>query len=171
MGKIFGGFLLIFFEFNLTMGNSVIGLLPDFIGYLCIVAGLCDVVTDGAYYKKARPFAVVMSVYTAVVYVLNLVGIGGKWWILSVITTAAALFISYLIVKGLKDSEQSHRAQLSSKGIYVCWVIMAVFQVLMILALWIPVFILLMIPNFLASVVFLVMFFQACKVYVTIPGK
>lgn len=171
MGKIFGGFLLIFFEFNLTIGNCVIGLLPDFVGYLCIVAGLCDVVSDGTCFRKARSFAVVMSIYTAVAYVLNLVGISGEWWILSVATTLGSLFVSYLIVKGLKESEQTHHAQLSSKSIFICWVIMAVFQLLMILALWLPVLVLLMIPNFLATIVFLVMFFQACKVYSTIPGK
>ena len=175
MSKIFGGFLLIFLEYNITKGNIVLGLLPDFVGYLCIVAGLCDVVTDGTYFRKARLFAILMSFYSAVVYILNLVGIAGKWqilsWTLSIITTLATLGISYLIVKGLKEAEQKYKAKLSSKSIFICWVIMAAFQLLTILALWVPVLVLMVVPNFLATIVFLVMFFQACKVYGTIPGK
>ena len=175
MSKIFGGFLLIFLEYNITKGNIVLGLLPDFVGYICIVAGLCDVVTDGAYFRKARLLAIILSFYSAVVYVLNLLGIAGKWqilsWALSIITTLATLGISYLIVKGLPEAEQKYNAKLSSKSIRICWMIMAVFQVVMILALWVPVLVLLMVPNFLATIVFLVMFFQACKVYGTIPGK
>ena len=175
MSKIFGGFLLIFFEYNLTKGNIVLGLLPDFVGYLCIVAGLCEVVSDGIHFRKARLFAIVMSFGSAVTYILNLVGIAGKWqilsWTLSIITTLATLAISYLIVKGLPEAEQKYNAKLSSKSIRICWIIMAVFQLLMILALWVPVLVLLMVPNFIATIVFLVMFFQACKVYSTIPEK
>ena len=56
MGKIFGGFLLTFLEFNLTAGRSTVGLLPDFVGYLCILSGVVELADEGASFKKAKPF-------------------------------------------------------------------------------------------------------------------
>jgi len=42
MSRIFTGFLFIFLDFNLNLGNSQIGLIPDFIGYIIMLGGLAE---------------------------------------------------------------------------------------------------------------------------------
>ena len=171
MGKIFGGFLLIFLEFNLTLGNCTVGLLPDFIGYLCILSGLVELAEDGPSFKKARPFAILMSVYSAIVYILDFLGKTVGFWWLSVITTVFSLYVSYLIVKGVVEIEKKYHANLSSKALNVTWTVMAMLQTASFLALWIPAAGLLVVAGCVAGIVFMIMFFQSCKVYNTIPEK
>ena len=40
MRAIFVGFLFIFFNLNITAGDSVIGLIPNFVGYILLVRGI-----------------------------------------------------------------------------------------------------------------------------------
>ena len=40
MSSIFTGMLLVFLDFNINLGRSKIGLLPDFIGYIVMAGGL-----------------------------------------------------------------------------------------------------------------------------------
>lgn len=171
MGKIFGGFLLIFLEFNLTMGSCTVGLLPDFVGYICILSGLVELADEGASFKKAKPFVIVMTVYSAIIYILNFLGItSGLGW-LSIIATVCAFWISYQIIKGVSEIEEKYRADLKSKTLNTTWLVMVIVQVVSFLALVIPILGLLSIVGLIASIVFLIMFFQSCKVYNTIPGK
>lgn len=171
MGKIFGGFLLTFLEFNLTMGSCTVGLLPDFVGYICILSGLVELADEGVSFKKAKPFAIVMAVYSAIIYILNFLGItSGLWW-LSIIATVCAFWISYQIIKGVSEMEERYHADLKSKTLNTTWLVMVIVQAVSFLTLVIPVLGLLSIVGLIASIVFLIMFFQSCKVYNTIPGK
>ena len=171
MGKIFGGFLLTFLEFNLTMGNCTLGLLPDFIGYLCILSGVVELADEGGSFKKVKPFVIGMAVYSTIIYILNFLGItSGLWW-LSIIATVCAFWISYQIIKGVSEIEERYHADLKSKTLNTTWLVMVIVQAVSFLALWIPILGLLSIVGVIASIVFLVMFFQSCKVYNTIPGK
>lgn len=40
MNHVFWGLLLIFLNFNITIDDSMIGILPDFAGFILIVLGL-----------------------------------------------------------------------------------------------------------------------------------
>ena len=43
MKKIFAGLIFILFNVHVTLGGYMIGLLPDFVGYLLVAAGLKEV--------------------------------------------------------------------------------------------------------------------------------
>ena len=68
MRNIFSGFILIFLDFNLNLGNSTIGLIPDFIGYFVMIGGLDQMVGESTIFTKVRPFVVGMAVYTGILY-------------------------------------------------------------------------------------------------------
>jgi hypothetical protein len=40
MQSLFWGLFFIFLDFNVTLGNSVVGLIPDFVGYI-LQTGAC----------------------------------------------------------------------------------------------------------------------------------
>ena len=67
MNNIFIGFIFVFLDFNLDLGSSRIGLIPDFIGYVLIYQGLKELSGQSRRFSNAAlirsPSA--MAVYTA----------------------------------------------------------------------------------------------------------
>ena len=75
MRNIFIGFILIFLDFNLTINNSQIGLIPDFIGYIIMINGLTEMADDSRLFLKSKPYAAGMAVYTGILYFADMFGI------------------------------------------------------------------------------------------------
>ena len=46
MRNILIGFILIFLDFNLNLGGSKIGFMPDFLGYIIVIKGLEEMVGE-----------------------------------------------------------------------------------------------------------------------------
>ncbi len=107
MNNIMIGFIFVFLDFNLTFGNSKIGLIPDFIGYMVMAKGLIQMAEESLLFMKAKPYATGMAVYTGVLYFMDLSGIsvllGALSYILAIVSTIISLYISYNIVMGVKS--------------------------------------------------------------------
>jgi len=171
MKKIFIGLLLVFLDFNLTLNNSQIGLIPDFIGYIVMVKGLEEMTDESPLFPKVRPFTVGMAVYTGILYALDLFGIavsaGLLSFLLGIVSLAVSLYISYNIVMGVRDMEDRYGTDLNGEQLKSRWMIVAVFSIAGIVALLVPttLAIILLICVFIVYILFPVAFNRSKNLY------
>ncbi len=169
MRNIFIGFLFVFLDFNLTLGASQIGLIPDFVGYILVFQGLTELEKMSARFIKARPFALGMAVYTGLLYALALFGIGTNdivSFVLGLVSTLISLYISYNIVMGVKEIEASSGRFLNAQGLYSNWTLLAILSLIVYLLLFIPILnVLCIIAGLVAGIVFLVSFNKTKNLY------
>lgn len=170
MRNIFSGFILIFLDFNLNLGNSTIGLIPDFIGYFVMIGGLDQMVGESTIFTKVRPFVVGMAVYTGILYFLDLFGIsmslGVLTYVLALTSMAISLYISYNIVMGVIDMEGKYNRPLNGDSLKSTWTLMAVLNVLTFVSLLIPLIaIISIIASLIVAIFFLLAFNNSKNLY------
>lgn len=143
MKNILIGFILIFLDFNLNIGNSKIGLIPDFIGYLIIISGLVEMAEESTLFMKVKPLVSGMVIYTGILYFLDLLGfstlLGTFSYILAITSTAISLYISYNIVMAVIEMEAKYSKSLNGNSLKSIWTLLAVFNILTFVTLLIPV--------------------------------
>lgn len=174
MRSIFIGFLLIFLDFNFNIGESTIGLTPDFIGYILLVQGLREMEPESARFAQARPFAVGTGIYSAITYALDLFGVtnqpGGLGIALGFLYTIVSLCLAWLVVKGVLEAEQRRNTDLNGHSLWISWLLMAVFQLISCAFLFIPVLVLAgLLASFVISIVFLAALYTAKNRYAALP--
>lgn len=171
MTNLFIAFLLIFLDFNLTINSAyVIGLIPDFVGFIFMIKGLKELAGESPRFSKLRPFAIGMTVYACIVYVLNALAVGTTSTLLSFALsfaeTAVSLYISYNIVMGVHDMEIRHSACFNYNNLKTYWTVMAIFQAVAYVGFFIPAFsIVCILVSCAFSIVFLVQFHRSRKLY------
>jgi len=170
MSKLMAGLLLVFLDFNLTINNAEIGLLPDFVGYAVMLKGLAELSQESAYFQKIRPYTIGMIIYTGILYGMDLVGfspsLGIFSYILALLSTAVSLYISYSIVMGVKDLEIRLHTPLNGEGLYSAWIFLAVMNVVVYVSLLVPFLaILCIIAALIGAVWFLIAFSRTKNLY------
>lgn len=130
MNNIFYGLLFVFLDFNAPIGLSIVGLIPDFIGYILIFSGLAELSAGKDRFSRMRPFAVAMAAYTALLYASDVFGIyviTGTMirFLLGLAAILMSLFMSYNIVAGIKELETSLEQSLNSRPLFYVWIISA----------------------------------------------
>jgi len=162
MRHIFIGFLFVFLDFNLNLGASQIGLIPDFVGYIFVIQGIAELENLSPRFIKARPASLGMAVYTGLLYVMAVFGIGTNdiaSFVLGLVSTLISLYISYNIVMGVKDMEASSGRYLNAGGLYSNWTLLAILSLIVYLLFIVPILnILCIIAGLIAGIVFLVSF-------------
>lgn len=133
MKKIFWGFLLMFLSFDLDLNGHSLDVLPDFVGYILLLQGMRELEHESDMFKNARPFAVGMTIYTAVLWVGQLLAVhAGNGWItelLEIASTVVALYISWMLIQGVTEMEHSREADLHMADAYQRWKELAGVQV------------------------------------------
>ena len=170
MKKIFIGFLLIFLDFNLNLGNSQIGLIPDFIGYIVMLNGLTEMADESAYFTKVKPYTTAMAIYTCILYIINALGVsmalGIFAYILGILSTIISLYISYQIIRGIQEMEDQYNVFLNGTTLKTTWQFLAVFSLVVYITLIIPfVAIISLIIGFIVAICFLVAFSKSKNLY------
>lgn len=170
MKNIFIGFVLIFLEFSLDIGNSKIGLIPDFVGYIVMINGLVEMDGESTLFMKVKPYVTVMAVYSGFLYLLDLLGaslsLGMLAYALAFISTAISLYISYNIVMGVIDIEGKYNKSLNGNNLKTTWILLAVFNVLTFVSVLIPlVTIPCIIVSFILAICFLFAFNNSKNLY------
>jgi hypothetical protein len=173
MKNIFIGLILVFLDFNITLGNSKIGLIPDFIGYIVMITGLVEMSWESPMFAKVKPYVTGMAVYSGIIYILDLFGasvsLGAFTYILAIISTTISLYISYNIVMGVIDMEGKYTTDLNGDNLKSNWKLLVIFDVLSFLLLLIPVAgIISIIISFIIAVCFLVAFSKSKDLYYNI---
>lgn len=170
MKNIFIGFILIFLDFDLNLGSSKIGLIPDFAGYIIMISGLEEMARESALFIKVKPYVTGMAVYTGVLYLLDLVGISTSLGILSYVlaltSIAVSLYISYNIVMGVIDIEGKYNTFLNGSRLKSTWKLLAITNVLIFILFLIPIVaVICIILSFIVTICFLVDFNKSKNLY------
>lgn len=136
MKLIFWGLILVFFDFHLNIGACSISLLPAFVGYILIGKGMKSV--DCGAYVTARPWVTAGIIYSAIVWVLNCLGVMTQ---LTTMALFAVLFavggtvilmgVLHRITGGICEIEQVHGWDLQGRALKTAWTVTAVWVVLM----------------------------------------
>lgn len=171
MNNIFYGLLFVFLDFDVIFGTSKVGLIPDFIGYILISAGLAELTAGNDRFSRARPFAIAMAVYTAILYGMDLLGITYYLiqpvpFLLGLASTIVSLYVSYGIVTGVKDLEAALGQDLNSRPLYSMWTALAVLSLAIYLLYLIPgINLLCMIAGLVVGIAFIVLFSRTKNLY------
>ncbi len=176
MNNLFYGMLFVFLDFTLNLGNCVIGLIPDFVGYILMLKGLREIESESGLFARAKPWATGMAVYTGILYAMDLLGISARLrfaaWLLGLLSTAVSLVISYWIVTGVRDMETARRWDLQGDKLKILWVALAVVNVICYLCGWITLVGWIgAIAGFIIGICYLVAFNSTRKMYLVMAGS
>ncbi len=128
MTQIFWGYILVLFHFRINGFD----LLPNFLGYILVCVGLTKLLGESKSFKKARPLGMIMAIYSAVIAMGDLAGVGfagALFTALNLISVGMWIYLTYLIVLGVKDLELNTGTALRFHYLFIIWKIQAVLQV------------------------------------------
>ena len=113
-------------------------------GYFLLLQGLRELEEESGVFSDTRPFVVGMTVYTAILWVGALLGVTGAGSLLSIllslVSTAVSLYISWSIIQGVREMEERHQADLNSAGMSLAWKVLLVADIVSyVLTLVLPV--------------------------------
>ena len=157
MGKIFVGMIFVFLDFHITLSGGAqggvfrIGLIPDFVGYAIMLSGLKELKGLSERFTQVRPLVIGMIVFSAIEYLMNLLGIGHTVTFMHALTvidyivlafviilTVVSFLISYNIIMGIKDIEVSKTVFLNSDALYLVWKLKVIFVIATYVLVMIP---------------------------------
>lgn len=170
MKKIFIGLLFVLLDFNLTVGSSVIGLIPDFVGGIFMLKGADELADKSDCLAKAHPWMIGYIVYSGVLYALDLLGfsasLGWLGVLLSVVGMVLMLCITYRIVQGVCEMENRFGAKLNGAELKAIWTPLAIVEVVGYIGVIVPIVLIICVAiAFILSIIFLVRFNTAKKLY------
>lgn len=123
MGKIFWGLIFVFFHFRL----NGLDLLPDFVGYLLIAAGMNEL-RQSELLSKTWEVAIGAAIFTGVLWLTafggGISGSLGVWMGLGAL--ALRLLVTYRIAQGVEELEDMGGQNLGAYGLRTAWIVMAV---------------------------------------------
>lgn len=170
MKLIFWGLIFLFFDFNLNFGASSISLLPAFVGYALIRTGMGRV-TECERYGKARSWMLAGIAYSAVVWVLNLLGMPAGSALGFVLGVAGGVFLlvaTWQIAKGVAELEGVCRYDLYAKPLMTAWTVLLIWVILVRVTAWLGIELLAMIAllaSFVFMIYYIVRFHKSRKAY------
>ena len=143
MEKIFIGMLLVFLDFTLSIGNSTMDIIPDFIGYILMMKGILELIQGCEELDKARQFAMGMAIFTGAQFVMDLFGISSSiGWFMSLVLAAGALagelVTAYWIVQGILRLQIFYNRNLEAESLFYIWKVRLAFSIAAYVLLWIP---------------------------------
>jgi hypothetical protein len=110
MKKIFIGLIFIFFNFNITLGTSILPLLPDFIGYLLISLGAKEMIDASAKFDNVSAFSKLLTFVFGVFFVMDVMGISASMaqmtlfnWLFGLAVMVIELYLLYLLTMAVLE--------------------------------------------------------------------
>jgi len=169
MNLIIWGLVCVFLDVNLPIGPVTIDIIPDFIGFILIAAGMQAYISQSENYRKMRPFVWGAAAVSAAVYIANMFGVIPLNTLPSVIITIILMVLylitTYYIYRGVRELEQKQGCVLGADNLRIIWIVMAAAEALTLICYYLPVLILLqMIVSFAANVAFLVQIIRIKKI-------
>lgn len=171
MNNIFIGMLLVFLNFNLDIGPSRIGLIPNFLGYVFMLKGITELSTLSKRFLKVEPLTKAIAIYSGICYAMDTFGITSMLgellaFILGLLTTIFSLIISHGIVMGILDIELTKAQNLNANNLYSTWRLLAGFSLVTFLLYFIPLLaVISIIAGFIVGIYYLFVFNQTKKLF------
>lgn len=179
MKLIFWGLIFLFFDFKINFGNSTISFLPGFVGYALIWKGMRQV--DCGAYISAKPWVVTGIVYTAVIWVLNCLGIlahltavGVVSIMLTVAGSVIELGVIWWITKGVCELETRCEFDMHGRKLKKAWTILLVMAIVLLAATLLnrPVISLVVLIVYVIFMIYYLVWFHRCrKAYEVLAGQ
>lgn len=163
MSNIFIGLILALFNLNIDIGSTRIGLLPSFIGYYLILKGLIEMQDVSEEFKKLIPLAWIAIIYSLALYITDLFGVFADieqiTFLLSIISIAFSLTISYGIVSGVRETGQRNQVLLDGRRLMTSWNSVMIVSILSIFSAFMPLLVIMVIiADLVAKTIFIIRF-------------
>lgn len=177
MQNIFYGMVLSFLNFSFNIGNCKIGLIPDFLGYILILKGVREIVSESEYFTKIELHIKLMVLYTLFLYIMDLLGNSSHIndifnIVLGIIFAIIALYIVYNIIMGIIDIEKINNYNLKSDILYSLWKARVISTVLVYLTVFIPAIMLIVIMiGFIVNIGFIIKFNDSKNLYYKLKNQ
>lgn len=177
MRNIFVGLLFIFLDFNLTIDQVIIGLIPDFIGYYILRKGLIELsfLGESVRFEKIKPMATFMIYFTSILYIFDLLGftqsLGIAQRLIGLISLSIYFWILYQIILGIMDMQEKYLLDLNGKRLLKLWKIMALLNVISFILIQFYFIISIAFLNFVATICFLIVLNQTRSIYYTLDNQ
>ena len=141
MENFFIGFLFMFLNFNITVSNHVIGLLPLFVGYIFIGRGIKEFEGKVPAFDKIKNFSKIMIAVGVVIYVMDFlaINIGAVYFLVSVVVLAANVYASFNITEGILYLEETKDINIFGKDVRRMWKFMIIANCASTVTVFIPV--------------------------------
>ena len=143
MGKLLLGLVFATLDLDLTSETgTVIGLLPDAIGYILILIGMKEMRLFSYIFSKGTGLALGAAMASASMYIFNLFGGSNSLSLSALLIELAEMvlrsLIIYFITKGLRDMEQEIGLELRGKTLHWVWLGITVITAVSYISAWIP---------------------------------
>lgn len=98
---------MIFVNIYFYLGNSIIGLIPDFAGYILISSGIKECIEEKKSYKHVQNFAFAACIFSAVIWCMDLFTVssnlyanfGVTWgYVLKAVSIVFTGIVTYLLI-------------------------------------------------------------------------
>jgi hypothetical protein len=170
MNKLFWGFFFLFLNFSLNFNGASLQLLPDWLGFILLFAACSELENESELFSKPRPFCIGLAAYTALLWLMDLLGISANLgilsWILGLATTCLNLYVAMLIVDAIANVEMHRNYDLCAAHLRKVWKVLAVCTVITHFLLIVPVLALIcVLVAAVTSIVFLVAVNGTCKAW------
>ena len=143
MDKLFWGFFFLFLNFSLNMDGASLQLLPDWLGFILLYLACGELLQESEMFRKPQPFCIGLAIYTGILWLLDLMGIGANLgivsWILSLAATCLNLYVSMLIIDALSNVEMRRNYDLCVAHLRKVWKVLAVATIAANVLLIVPV--------------------------------
>ena len=182
MKPVFWGFFFLFLNFNLIVNGHVLNVLPPFVGCWLLYRGFEEMAAESDKFDSLRPFALGLGIYTALIWVGDLLGMGSESWISSLLglaATIAELYIAWGLIQCLREVEARRQADLNTPAVHKAWTVLLVTQIagfVIRMLLWIRAWslatllsIVCIVAGLVGIVLFLVAVWRAGKCYEALP--
>ena len=170
MNKLFWGFFFLFLNFNLNFNGASLQLLPDWVGFVLLYAACSELESESELFQKPRPFCIGLAVYTGILWLMDLMGIGANLgilsWVLGLTATCLNLYVSMLIIDAITNMEMRRNYDLCSAYLRRVWKVVAVATIAANVLLIVPVVaVVCALVAAVAGIVFLVAVHKTRKAY------
>ena len=165
------GLILVYLNCNIGLPNGgALNLLPPWIGFWLLFRGAGRLAQkESPLFEKTRVWSIVLGIYSLAMWLMTLLGAapgGLVGWVLSMAVIVVQLYLLWLFLVAIDDMEQRRKVDLGGKRLRKGWVAMAICSVAVCLTfqfsiIAVPV----LLANIIATVVYLVFFFQTSTAY------
>lgn len=166
MNKIFAGLIFIFLYFNIKIGGSVIDLLPDFVGYLLILAGFLELHKSETAFAKNLYYLIGFTLYEIYIYGISFF-VGRVPFLPSLLAILFQLYTMYFIYQAIRDCEV-YIEELHAKSLKKSWICCIIMMPFLCVTLYLNQSLLFAIGSillFFFEIWYLIAFYQSKKRY------
>ncbi|MCD8211749.1 MAG: hypothetical protein LUC17_01825 [Oscillospiraceae bacterium] len=171
MKKIFIGLLIVLFDIRITVAEThVIGLLPDFIGYIVIIFGVNQLLKlwKSQALRVARVLCYPMILFSAYSYLRDILGleVDGFAILWALLCAVICSVITFMLTRSVRDVENQAGLELGSGRLTIRWLFSAIVEVVICFLLpYDLIYLICLFVQLVVNVIFLSAFYQSDQKY------